>query len=260
MPIPAYPPDWSSAWSGLQKRLRTARTAAQSRVRFAAVRAAGILVGGGGSLQVAGRREQDRMLHVGSDDEGGGARLWLGRPRDGSAVLDLRAAEGEAGQWALRDQVGNAVVAEGPEGVGLARPVMPVAAHWVTMNEGRVRWDAYAFGGGRQSVLECWAVFQHTAVSFAFLAWATPKDATLELVVHKDGTAHSAGVRRVAAGGPVTGRTVRFDIDGTRFLDYSGPLLVELVATTHDDGSSGLNVAVLYSHGAGRVPEAQAAQ
>ncbi|WP_344099237.1 hypothetical protein [Nocardiopsis rhodophaea] len=209
---------------------------------------------------MAGRRERDRMLHVGSDDEGGGARLWLGRPKDGSAVLDLRAADGEAGQWALRDQVGNAVVAEGPEGVGLARPVMPVATHWITFDKGQVRWDAHAFGGGRQSLMQCWAVFQHTVISFAFLASAAPRDATLELLVHQGGTAHSVGVRRVAVGGPSTGRTVRFDIDGRRFLDYSGPLLVELVATTHDDGSSGLNVAVLYSHGAGRVPQAEPVQ
>lgn len=45
MPRPAYPPDWSSTIRGLQTGLRRAYTAAQTRIRYAAIRAASIILG-----------------------------------------------------------------------------------------------------------------------------------------------------------------------------------------------------------------------
>ncbi|MBB6173714.1 hypothetical protein HNR23_003774 [Nocardiopsis mwathae] len=248
MMAPAYPPDWSSRWNELQRKARTAYTAAQSRVRFAAVRAAGILVGGGGSLQVAGRREQDRMLHVGSDDEGGGARLWLGRPRDGSAVLDLRAAEGEAGQWALRDQVGNAVVAEGPEGVGLARPVMPVATQWIASSA--QFWPSTSSQSWQRMML-AWAVFQHTAVTFYFKAFGLSGRGKIRFRV--DGTV--VGERDIPRTvGMENAVTERFVIDGTPYLGRNGPVLVELEGRCLS-GDMALNATPFYNEGGGRAPE-----
>jgi len=53
MPRPAYPPDWSSMIRGLQTGLRRAYTAAQTRVRYAAIRAASIVVGEANSTTIS---------------------------------------------------------------------------------------------------------------------------------------------------------------------------------------------------------------
>ncbi|WDZ91136.1 hypothetical protein [Nocardiopsis sp. HUAS JQ3] len=45
MPRPAYPPDWSTTVRGLQAGVRAAYTAAQTRVRYAAIRTASIIIG-----------------------------------------------------------------------------------------------------------------------------------------------------------------------------------------------------------------------
>lgn len=52
MPRPAYPPDWSGMIRGLQTSVKRAYTAAQTRVRYAAIRAAAIVVGEANSTTI----------------------------------------------------------------------------------------------------------------------------------------------------------------------------------------------------------------
>ncbi|WP_152513335.1 hypothetical protein [Nocardiopsis baichengensis] len=183
------------------------------------------------------------MMHVGADDEGGGSRLWLGRPKDGSAVLDLREQESESGQWALRDQEGNAVVAEGPDGVGLARPVMPVATHWIVDDpDSWFLWNRDFWG----PVIYAWAVFQHTAVTFYFKTRGTYGGGDVRFLV--DG--ELIDTRPVEEGRT---RTERFEVDGRRFLNFDGPVRVELQGRCQNDPGA-MRVAPFYNEGAGTPP------
>ncbi|WP_017556129.1 hypothetical protein [Nocardiopsis baichengensis] len=246
---PAYPPDWERSWKDIRRRARQAYTAAQSRVRFAAIKAARIFVTGGGALTVEAERTGSRTLHVGADDEGGGSRLWLGRPKDGSAVLDLREQEGETGQWALRDQEGNAVVAEGPTGVGLARPVMPVVTHWV---DGLVQTWPATESRSWEPILAAWAIFQHTVVTFYFQAAALTGDCQIRLRMDGD----TIGTRTIKARVPAETVTERFVVDGRPFLNREGPVPVVLEGRVVGE-NAGLYAIHFYNEGAGSVPEAE---
>ncbi|MEE2041288.1 hypothetical protein Q8791_29090 [Nocardiopsis sp. CT-R113] len=246
MPRPAYPPDWSSTVRGLQNGVKAAYTAAQTRVRYSAIRAASILIGAAGALGVAGATEAQRILYVGRDEGGTGSRLWLGRPKDGSAVLDLRAAEGEAGQWALRDQHGNAVVAEGPDGLGLARPVMPVATSWI--NDFPGGWPSTT-STSWTPLAHAWAVFQHTTVTFYFKASALSVSGQIRFLVDGDVIA----TRSIPTGTPAPIRTERFTVQAAQYYNPTGPLRVELQGRCTGTGG-GIHATHFYNEGAGAVP------
>ncbi|WP_344099234.1 hypothetical protein [Nocardiopsis rhodophaea] len=136
---------------------------------------------------------------------------------------------------------------------------MPVATHGITYRDGEIDWDiSEVFGPDFWSIAQCWAVFQHTSVTFAFLARTWYAAGELELVVHTSGQRHTVGTWSLPYGKPSRIQRVQFPIDGTQFLDYSGRSswsYWRVRTETHQKQSS--KVSLLYSHGTGTVSQAE---
>jgi len=83
--LPAYPPDWATTWKNVQQGLKAAYTGAQSRVRYAAIRAASLVLGA----------EQGARITI--DPRGGDASApsITFRPQTGSKVATLQATSAQ---------------------------------------------------------------------------------------------------------------------------------------------------------------------
>ncbi|MFB8763849.1 hypothetical protein [Nocardiopsis alba] len=208
-----------------------------------------------GALRVSGETDADVLLHVGRDDGTDGAsahRVQLGRPIDGSPFIDLRSTSGADGQWALRDREGRAVIAEGPTGVGLARPIMPVATSWISSHPSL--WPSTT-STSWTTVMYAWSRFQHTVTSFWFLASAISTSGQIRFRVA--GTV--IGTRSIPQTPPAPeSRQERFTVDGADYIDEPGPVLVELQARCNSS-NGGVHATALYNEGAGAVPEVEPA-
>lgn len=79
MGLPAYPPDWATTMKEVQKGLKAAMTSAQTRVRYAAIRASRLIIG----------PQQGARIEI--DPSGGpnGAPSITFRPQQGSKVATM---------------------------------------------------------------------------------------------------------------------------------------------------------------------------
>jgi len=85
MGLPAYPPDWATTWKNVQQGLKQAYTGAQSRVRYAAIRAASLVLGA----------EQGARIVIDPTGGVGAAPAIIFRPQEGNKVATLLATSAQ---------------------------------------------------------------------------------------------------------------------------------------------------------------------
>lgn len=85
MGLPAYPPDWATTWQNVQRGLKQAYTGAQSRVRYAAIRAASLVLGA----------EQGARIVIDPTGGDASAPAIIFRPQTGSKVAVLEATSAQ---------------------------------------------------------------------------------------------------------------------------------------------------------------------